>query len=98
MLARIVQDVPPFFITDQKGDIVGENRISMSRAGLSMDERREIKAAFQAIYRAGLGRGPAIGYLSGAVTTDAGRRLLDFMIGETQRGVATRSQRPPRAA
>jgi UDP-N-acetylglucosamine acyltransferase len=94
ILARIVQDVPPFFLTDQQGAIVGENRVGMTRAGLSADERREIKAAFRIIYRGGLGRSEAIEYLTGAVATNAGRRLLEFMAGTSNRGVSTR---PPQA-
>jgi UDP-N-acetylglucosamine acyltransferase len=96
--ARIVQDVPPFCITDQQGDVVAENRVGMTRAGLSADERREIKAAFRHIYRAGLGRGEAIEYLAAGMTTAAGLRLLEFMTGESLRGVATRSQAARRAA
>jgi UDP-N-acetylglucosamine acyltransferase len=98
ILARIVQDVPPFFITDQHGAVIAENRVGMTRAGLSGDERREIKAAFQRIYRGGLGRSEAIAYLAGAVTTSAGRRLLEFMDGQSLRGVATRSPGSMRAA
>jgi UDP-N-acetylglucosamine acyltransferase len=98
ILARIVQDVPPFFLTDQGGAIIGENRVGMTRAGLLPEERREIKAAFQVIYRAGLGRSAAVEYLAGNVSTDAGRRLLEFMAGDSPRGVATRSSRSARAA
>jgi UDP-N-acetylglucosamine acyltransferase len=98
ILARITQDVPPFFLTDQQGAVIGENRVGMTRAGLSPEERREIKAAFRVIYRAGIGRSAAIEYLAGAVTTAAGRRLLEFMAGDSQRGVATRSPNSARAA
>lgn len=98
ILARITQDVPPFFLTDQSGTIVGENRVGMTRAGLSPAERQEIKTAFRVIYRAGLGRSAAIEYLAGAVCTDAGRRLLEFMAGDSARGVATRSPNSARAA
>ena len=55
ILARIVQDVPPFFLTDQGGNIIGENKVGMTH-GLSPDERHEIKTAFRVIYRAGLGQ------------------------------------------
>jgi UDP-N-acetylglucosamine acyltransferase len=98
ILARIVQDVPPFFLTDQGGNIIGENKVGMTRAGLSPDERHEIKTAFRVIYRAGLGRSAAIDYLAGAVSTEAGRRLLEFMAGDSHRGVATRSPNSARAA
>jgi UDP-N-acetylglucosamine acyltransferase len=98
IVARVTQDVPPFFLTDQQGAPIGENRVGMTRAGLSPEERREIKAAFRVIYRAGLGRSAAVEYLSGAVKTPAGLRLLDFMAGDSHRGVATRSQDSARAA
>jgi UDP-N-acetylglucosamine acyltransferase len=98
IVARITQDVPPFFLTDQTGAVIGENRVGMTRAGLSPDERREIKAAFRMIYRSGLGRSAAIAYLEGAATTPAARRLLEFMAADSQRGVATRSQNSARAA
>jgi len=98
ILARITQDVPPFFLTDQQGTIIGENRVGMTRAGLTADERREIHAAYRMIYRTGLGRSAAIEYLIGAASTPAGQRLRDFMIGDTRRGVATRSHESARAA
>jgi UDP-N-acetylglucosamine acyltransferase len=94
--ARITQDVPPFYITDQDGMIIAENRVGMTRAGLTGDERQEIKAAFRAIYRGSLGRTAAIEYLTGA-KTPAGRRLLEFMAADTNRGVATRASWSARA-
>ena len=45
-----------------------------------------------------MGRTAAIEYLSSAVATSAGRRLLDFMNGESRRGIATRFPTMRRAA
>jgi UDP-N-acetylglucosamine acyltransferase len=98
ILARVVQDVPPFFIAGRDGGIVGENRVGLMRAGLLAEEKHEIKAAYRVIYRAGLGRNAAVDYLAATVKTDAGRRLLDFMAGDSPRGVATRSPNSARAA
>jgi UDP-N-acetylglucosamine acyltransferase len=98
ILARVVQDVPPFLIAGRDGAIVGENRVGLLRAGLLAEEKQEIKAAYRVIYRAGLGRNAAIDYLSSSVKTAAGRRLLDFMSGDSPRGVATRSPNSARAA
>ncbi len=86
ILARITQDVPPFCITDREGNVVAENRIGMTRAGLTVSERAELRAAFAAIYRRGIGRNAALEYLQNTMTTDAGRRLLAFYAYPSTRG------------
>ena len=94
ILARITQDVPPFCITDQDGNVVAENRVGMKRAGFSVSERMELKAAFSAIYRDGIGRNAAVKYLQTNVATDAGRRLLDFFAADSSRGPGMRLYEP----
>ncbi|MEW4528302.1 acyl-ACP--UDP-N-acetylglucosamine O-acyltransferase [Maioricimonas sp. JC845] len=86
-LGKIVKDVPPFFMTDRDGAIVGVNRIGLLRAGLSSDERREINNAFRLIYRSPGGREAMIQRLDESLTTEAGRRLLAFMTEDSPRGV-----------
>lgn len=50
--ARVVQDVPPFVLTDgETALIVGLNRIGLRRAGLTGEEIMQLKAAFRLIYR-----------------------------------------------
>jgi UDP-N-acetylglucosamine acyltransferase len=97
ILARITQDVPPFCITDQEGNVVAENRVGMKRAGLTVGERMELKAAFSAIYRDGIGRNAAIKYLSTTVSTEAGRRLLAFFATDSSRGPGMRLYEPTAA-
>jgi UDP-N-acetylglucosamine acyltransferase len=97
-LAKVVQDVPPFFMTDREGAVVGENRVGMIRARLSALERTEIKAAFRVIYRSGKGHQEIIEYLSGYITSDAGRRLLDFVALRSKRGMTRDSLRLRHAA
>lgn len=94
ILARITQDVPPFCITDQEGNVVAENRVGMKRAGFSVSERMELKAAFSAIYRDGIGRNAAVKYLQTTVATDAGRRLLAFFAADSSRGPGMRLYQP----
>jgi UDP-N-acetylglucosamine acyltransferase len=98
ILARIVQDVPPFCITDRDGLVVGENLVGLVRAGLTRPEREELKAAYKALHRTGIGRNEAINYLQGAVKTDAGRRLLDFFVASSGRGAGIRACKPAQAA
>jgi UDP-N-acetylglucosamine acyltransferase len=97
-LAKVVQDVPPFFMTDREGAVVGENRIGLMRAGLTLVERREIKAAFRVIYRSGYDHRTAMDYLSGYLSSEAGRRLYDFVVASSKRGLSKDAQRLKRAA
>jgi len=98
IVARVTQDVPPFCITDQEGTVVGENRVGMMRAGITRGERDELKAAYQAIHRKGLGRDAATAYLQATVRTPAGLRLLDFFTAYSKRGAGIGIARLRRAA
>jgi UDP-N-acetylglucosamine acyltransferase len=97
-LAKVVKDVPPFFMTDRDGAVVGENRVGLIRAGLTPQERQEIKAAFRAIYRAGLSHHSAIEYLTSYISSDAGLRLLAFLNETSTRGLSRDAHRLKRAA
>lgn len=92
-LGKIVQDIPPFFMTDRDGDIVGLNFVGLRRAGYNSEERLELKEAYRTIYRQGNLHEKAIGIMDESVKTDAGRRLLDFMKAPSKRGITSRSKR-----
>lgn len=96
-LGKIVQDIPPFFMTDRDGAIVGVNRIGLLRGGFSSLERTELKNCFRIIYRSGANRTDALQMLQVSVTTDPGRRLLQFMSESSRRGISRDSyrERPP---
>jgi len=87
-LGKIVQDIPPFFMTDQEGALVGVNRVGLVRGGFTSKEREEIKAAYKVIYRSGFDRAETLRALEQLVTTDAGGRLLAFLTAESKRGLA----------
>ena len=53
--SKIVQDVPPFFITDGNPPRVrGLNSVGLRRAGFSAMERSALKAAYQLLFRSAL--------------------------------------------
>jgi UDP-N-acetylglucosamine acyltransferase len=53
--ARIVQDVPPYMLVDGlSSNIVGLNRVGLKRAGFKAKEMKQLKAAYNVIYRQGL--------------------------------------------
>jgi UDP-N-acetylglucosamine acyltransferase len=97
-LAKIVQDIPPYMMTNREGEVVGENRVGLIRAKCLAAERKDIKAAFRIIYRSGLSRAAAIECLAQTVTSDAGRLLLDFLSADSKRGMSRDSIRIRRAA
>lgn len=90
-LAKVVQDVPPFFLTDKDGAIVGENRVGLIRSRIPSLERNDIKSAFRIIYRSGMGHAEALEALETQLTTTAGRTILDFMSAGSKRGVRRES-------
>jgi UDP-N-acetylglucosamine acyltransferase len=97
-LAMVTKDVPPFFMTDRGGAVVGENRVGLIRGGFTVLERQEIKAAFRIIYRSGLGHHAALDYLSGYITSSAGLRLLEFISQKSKRGISRDAARLKKAA
>ena len=87
-LTKITQDVPPFFMADDRGTCVGINAIGMKRAGLSSADRIEARRVFRTLYRSGLGLRQAIELIAETVETDVGRRLLAFLQAESRRGIS----------
>ena len=86
-LAKIVQDVPPFMMTDRNGSVVGVNSVGLRRAGFSPLERKEIKSAYRLMYRSGIARPQVIERLTASVDTDLGRRFVEFLTAPSHRGI-----------
>ena len=54
-MARVTRDVPPFVMIDGGSTmVVGLNKVGLRRAGFNAEELRQLKAAYQVIYRSGL--------------------------------------------
>ena len=92
-LAISAQDVPPFAMTDRNGAVVGINFVGMRRAGMSVEERNEIKQALHIIYRSGKNHQDVVAALADHVKSDAGRKLLEFVQPASRRGIAKSSER-----
>ncbi len=59
--SKVVQDVPPFVIVDgHPAKVSGLNNVGMSRAGISLNARRNLKKAYKILYRSGLSLAQAI--------------------------------------
>ena len=54
-MSKLTQDVVPFTIVDGRpAKVVGLNSVGISRAGIKLEARRNIKQAYKIVYRAGL--------------------------------------------
>ncbi|PQO46697.1 acyl-ACP--UDP-N-acetylglucosamine O-acyltransferase [Blastopirellula marina] len=86
-VAMISQDVPPFTLTNHAGEIAGLNSIGLLRAGVSAEERQEIKALFKIIYRTAMTLDRAVDLATELAVTEAGRRFVQFFDHESRRGI-----------
>ncbi len=86
-LTMVTQDVPPYFMLDNRGLCVGINRVGLRRAGLSREECEEAKAAYRVLCRMPGSLSQAIQTLEAMVRTSTGRTILDFLSAPSKRGI-----------
>jgi UDP-N-acetylglucosamine acyltransferase len=95
--ARIVQDVPPFVLTD--GDaalIVGLNKIGLKRSGMTDDEILQVKQAYRVIYRQGLLFNDMVAALEERFHVGPASEFAEFF-RNGKRGFIQERRSPPRA-
>lgn len=92
-VAMISQDIPPFAMTNHDGEIAGLNAIGLMRAGVTKDERDEIKALFKIVYRSGMSLERAVNLARELAVTEAGRRFVEFFDADSRRGIRRLSNR-----
>jgi len=96
--SKLVQDVPPYLLTDgASAMIVGLNTIGLRRAGFSRDQIKQLKAAYRTIYRQGLPFDEMVATLEDQFTSHPATDLASFFRGGT-RGFVQERRSPPRAA
>jgi len=86
-LSKIVQDIPPFTMTNHAGEIIAINLVGLKRAGFNPDERKDIKAAFRIMYRDGHTHRHAMEILNERAFCSAVNPLLDFLNETSARGL-----------
>ena len=95
---KVVQDVPPFVLTDgATALIVGLNRVGLRRAEFSRDEMLNLKAAYRLIYREGLSFRETLAALQQRFPSGVASEFADFFQGG-QRGFVQERRSPPRVA
>lgn len=85
-LAKITQDVLPFFMVDGPGYCVGVNRVGMKRAGFTPAERADALHAFRTMCRTPGTVSSCLERLRGSVTTRVGQEVLAFLDQKSKRG------------
>jgi UDP-N-acetylglucosamine acyltransferase len=80
-------DVPPFVIAAERNQVFGINSVGIRRAGISAEERQEIKAAFKLVYLSGLNISEALKQAGNMKAGPAAREFIDFIAAAKTRGV-----------
>ncbi len=81
------KDLPPFTIAAERNSVFGINVIGLKRAGFSLKDRDEIKAAFKLIYTSGLNVGQALDKAAGMKFGAAAREFFEFVANAKKRGI-----------
>jgi len=82
---RFSKDIPPYCLGDER-KIAGLNVVGLRRAGFKPETRKEIRRAFDLIYRSGLNVTQALAESAGMEWGPEARVFLDF-IRESRRGI-----------
>lgn len=96
-LARLVQDVPPFTMVDgESNHVVGLNRVGLRRAGVTPQQRTDIKDAYQLIYRGGLAFQELLDALDAAYQDGPAAEYAPFLRAAS-RGYVRERRDPPKS-
>ena len=88
-LAGIGQDVPPFCMMrgGAVNSVAGLNIVGLRRAGLTPEQRLEVKRAFKLLYHSGLNYRDAAARIRTEVPPGPAHEMADF-VAATKRGIA----------
>jgi UDP-N-acetylglucosamine acyltransferase len=86
----ISKDLPPFTVAHGINQICGLNTIGLRRAGLTADERMELKRLYRALFRSGKLLREAVAEAQATFTSAAAKTMLAF-VAATKRGVCADS-------
>ncbi len=84
----ISQDLPPFTVARGDNGICGLNVVGLRRAGLTADQRRDLKRLYLVLFRGGRKLREAVEEAREEFKSDADRVMLDF-VAATRRGICS---------
>jgi UDP-N-acetylglucosamine acyltransferase len=88
--AKLVHDLPPFFIADgAPAEVRAINRVGLERSGFDVEQLERVKQIFRILYRDGLNRSQALERLAAhpQASTSEFQRILAFAT-KSERGLA----------
>lgn len=86
--ARLTKDLPPFMMALRESECIGINIIGLRRSGgFSADEILEVKESYRLLYRTRGAFRDSVARLRDVVKTKTGRAILEFLDGESKRGI-----------
>jgi UDP-N-acetylglucosamine acyltransferase len=88
--AAISQDLPPFTVVHRVNELCGLNIVGLRRAGLTADERLELKRLYRELFRSGKNLRAAVEEAKNHFTGAAAKAMLDF-VASAKRGVCSDS-------
>jgi UDP-N-acetylglucosamine acyltransferase len=86
------KDLPPFVIAAERNYVFGLNSVGLRRAGVSANDRDEIKEAFKIVYLSGLNTSQALEKANTMTFGQPAREFLDFVAGSKKRGLCPLKQ------
>ena len=84
----IGKDLPPYTVARGVNGICGLNTVGMRRAGLSPEQRLELRKLYHALFRTGRGLRAALQEAQGQFQSEGAKVMLDFLAG-SKRGVCS---------
>lgn len=97
-LARVLRDVPPFVTIDGGTTmVVGLNKIGLRRAGFTLADTGQLKAAYRMIYRSGLAWDEMLDALRVQFPVGPAAEFLPFFLAGGKRGFVQERRTPPGA-
>lgn len=92
-LARVSQDPPPFFLVKGDSVVYGLNHVGMERAGLTEQEKQEIRMAYKLLYRKGLRLTEALKRIETTLGhSEHAMHIVDF-VNRSARGICPHHRR-----
>ena len=81
------KDLPPFVIAAERNYVFGLNTVGLRRAGLTANDRDEVKEAFKLVYLSGLNTSQALEKAATMTFNAPAREFLNFISSSNKRGI-----------
>lgn len=81
------KDLPPYVVGAEVNKVVGLNVVGLKRAGLSAEDRAEIKAAFHLLYESGLNVSQSLEQARGRTWSEPAHAFFEFVAAAKRRGI-----------